>query len=174
MHRLTLGGTHFFTPQVILPQPSPKEFFRWKREGKMGFQPKYLLSFKLCVLLSLNIMPALAASVAEHVPHMRRGDRHLPYHEPNGIDSVLISSLTVPGSALHRRTRSRRLKPPSHRYSSLRLCGIIAATLAAAFIVLICFHETKAASTGSALLRNLDGRKNTEKLPRCPVGRSSC
>lgn len=139
----------------------------------MGFQPKYVLLFKLCVLF-LSVMPALTASVGEQVVLTRRVDQRVPYHESNGTDSVLISSLSVPGSALHRRSRSRWLGPLSHRDSSLRLCGIIAAALAAAFIVLICFQKTEAASTGSALPRNLDGGKDTEKLPRCPVGRPSC
>lgn len=140
----------------------------------MGLHTRCLLFSKLCILLFMSVMPALIESVGEDVVLTRGVDRRLPQHESNGTELIPMGSLTTPGSALQGLGRSRWLGPHSRRDSSLRVSGIIAAALAAVLIVLMCFQKIKGASTGSARPRNLDGGKDNEKLPRCPVCLSSC
>lgn len=160
--------------RLVLLHHSPENFFKWTGEANMALHPRYLLFFKLCILLFMSVMPALIESVGEEVVLTRGVHQRLPHHESNGIELIPTRSLTMPGSALHRRGRSRWLGPHSRRDSSLRVSGIIAAALAAVFIVLICFQKVKETSTGSARPRNLDGGRDKEKLPPCPVGRPSC
>lgn len=143
----------------------------------MGLQTKYFLFSKLFVPLFLSFMSALNACVGEDAELMRVGERRAPHLELHGLKWLLFRRLTMfrmSGFALQGRSKSRWLGTPSQRDSSLRLFFAIAAALAAAFVVLMCFKNAMAKSAGSARPRSLDGGRQNDELPRCPVRRSSC
>lgn len=141
----------------------------------MGLQTKYLLFFKLFIPLFLSFMSALTLCVGEDAELRRVEERRAPDLELNGFKLFLFRHPTffrMSGFALHWRSKSRWLGIPSQRDSSLHLFFAVAAALAAAFVVLMCFQNVMAKSAGSARPRSLDGGKETGGLPRCPVSRS--
>lgn len=143
----------------------------------MRLQNGCSVHFKSGALLSLCVMPALTACVGEHPIHLSGADQRLSHHDSRSVRFPLISIFAdsrVFGSAIPTCRRSRSLGKCKSQHSSLYAFGITAAALAAAFIVLACFQKIKANTSGSEWSRNLDGGKNDDKLPGCPVSRLSC